>query len=233
MQPTPSAAERHDRSHRRAMRVGLVVSLLFHLAILFWARAERIPPSPFAAAGERTGDEQAAAGGGMQAVELRIAEPQPIPRPPEPILVPDIEVETPEPEETEVEPVDLAALGQAGTTPGRSEGDSPGVEQGTGTGDGGTSDAGRFRVVPPNPRGLFIPPDAPRSLRGRPVTVYVFVNDRGRVVPDSTRLSPSSGDRRFDRALIGRANEWRFEPAQREGRAVAEWFNWEFTLGDG
>lgn len=221
-----TTGERQDRRFRRALRVGFVASVLLHVALFLLFRNERIPPSAHAAAGPDADDDMAAAGGALETVNLRIAEPQPIPRPPEPLEVPDVMVEIQPQPRVEVEPVDLAGLsggvGEPAETPGA------GTEA-TGEGDAGTSDAGRFRVVPPNPRGIIMPPGgAPRNTRGRTFTVYVFVDPRGRVVSDSTRLIPSSGNGRWDRGVIERANEWVFEPARREGRPVAEWWSFEF-----
>jgi outer membrane biosynthesis protein TonB len=86
-------------------------------------------------------------------------------------------------------------------------------------------------VVPPAPRGLILPPaDRPGKVRGKEVEVWVFVTAGGAVVADSTRLSPSSGDSRFDERLKKQAAQWMFQPARREGRAVAEWFRYVLTL---
>lgn len=217
-------AERHDRRFGRAVRIGIVASLLLHVVVLLVFHDERIPPSSLAAAGPDADGEIAAAGGSLETVTLRITEPQPIPRPPEPVFVPEIDVAVEPRPEPEVEPVDLAAL-----TPGTGQpAETPGSGDATGEGDAGTSDAGRFRVVPPNPRGMILPPEPPRGSRSRSFTVYVFVDARGRVVADSTRLIPSSGNRRWDRGVIERASEWIFDPARRDGREVAEWWSYEF-----
>lgn len=227
-------SERQDRRYRTALRRGLTASVVLHLLVVLIFSSERLPPSPFAAAGPQAGDDVAAAGGSMQSVELRIVEPVTIPRPPRPVYVPDIEVAPVEEEQQEVEPVDLAQLPQPGVGRGEAEGDAPGREDATGDGAGGTASEGRFRVVAPNPRGMiWAPPDPPDEAMGRRITVHVFVDERGRVVSDSTRLVPRTGDRDWDRDLVQRANEWTFDPARREGRAVAEWFNYSFILGDG
>lgn len=223
-----SSAQIQDRRFGRALRVGLVLSLLFHVALFLFFGGNRIPPSSLAAAGPDADDDEAAAGGALETVRIRVAEPQPIPRPPEPVIVPDLEVALEPQPEIQVEQVDISAL-----TPGAGEpAETPGRGDATGEGDAGTGDEGRMRVVPPNPRGMILPPsDAPRNARGREITIYVFVSDRGRVVADSTRVIPSSGNRGFDRDLVERANEWVFEPARRDGRAVGEWFNYTFTVG--
>lgn len=48
-------------------------------------------------------------------------------------------------------------------------------------GDGGNADEGRYRLEPPTPRGMIIPP-ANKSLKGTKVEVWVFVDERGKVV---------------------------------------------------
>lgn len=227
-----------DRRWRRVWRIAMLASLVLHAGLFLLIGTDVVAPrSPFAAAGPRAGDDRAAAGGGMEAVAMRIEmpeAPQPIPRPPAPLPVPAEEVVEVEPEvepavaqqpQGQIGPVTIEATGGRGT-----EG-TAGVTGGTGRGDGGTSDEGRFRVVPPSPRGLILPPsNPPRGVRGREVDVWVFVTDRGRVVADSTRVLPSTGDRGFDRKLRERALEWVFEPAKKGGRPVAEWFRYTIIL---
>jgi hypothetical protein len=168
----------------------------------------------------------------MHAMELRTptsAEPSP----PEPVPTPTDEVEEvePEPEVAEEEVPVIALAGEVAVPGTRGPLLGPGLEDGTGLGDGGTEAEGRFRVVPPRPRGLMLPPgDRPDEVRGREVEVWVFVTERGQVVPDSTRLHPSTGDRRFDRKLRDYAADWVFEAARRDGRAVAEWFRYTLIM---
>ncbi len=232
------ANDEHDRRWKRAWWAALIGSVVLHVLILLAFRNERpLPPSPFAAAGPRAGDDQAAAGGGTQVIAMRIAQPQvvpPDPVVPEPIVEPVIEQEKePEPE-PEVEPVvavtsEVDGRGEVGQGVGKAQG--AGVEGGTGQGDGGTSDEGLFRVLPPSPLALIIPPaDRPSKVRGKEVDVWVFVNTRGRVVPDSTRIAPSTGDRKFDTKLREQAAEWVFQPARRGNQAVAEWFRYTIVL---
>lgn len=222
--------ERYQRRDRRALWWGLGISVLFHVLVFLWFEHERVVPSVMSAAGPEEGDDAAAAGGGMQAVELRIAEPQPIPRPPEPVFVPDITVQPVVEQEPSVAQVDVSQL--LGNAPGEQQGDAPGREDGTGRGNGGSDAAGRNRPMPV-PRGLFLPPnEAPKAIRGREVTVYVFVDRRGRPVADSTNVLPRSGDRSYDRAMLERANEWVFDPARQNGEPIAAWFRYSFTVSD-
>jgi outer membrane biosynthesis protein TonB len=235
-----TAIRRNDELEARWTRVwraAMIASLLLHVVLfllLYTGLAE--PLSPFAAAGPRSGDDRAAAGGGMETISMRIQlpeAPQPIPRPPEPLPAPAEEVVEVEPEEQAVEAQPDAPEGPATqvATTGRGTDAGPGLEGATGRGDGGTAEEGRFRVVPPSPRGLILPPsNRPGRVRGKEVAVWVFVTDRGRVLPDSTRVLPSTGDRGFDRRLREQAAEWVFEPAKKGGRAVAEWFRYTIVL---
>jgi hypothetical protein len=193
-----------------------------------------LPRSPFAAAGPRSGDPRAAAGGGTSVIAFQVpqppkiaapvqTEPLPIPRPDPPVIDPKPQLATTAAQQN----IDVvAAVGQgAGNRTGQ------GMEGGTGRGDGGNAAEGRFRLVPPSPRGLILPPsDRPGRVRGKEVDVWVFVDDRGQVISDSTRIDPSTGDRKFDERLKQQAAEWVFEPARKGGRAVAEWFRYTIVL---
>jgi hypothetical protein len=226
----------HNERHRRALRWGLFASVVAHALILLLFNSRfAVPPSPFSAAGPRAGDARAAAGGGAEllafSVALPAAEPEAIPRPPPP-LTPDVDVEVqPVEEELQISSAlpDLVGGGVTGSGLGQRVG--PGLADGTGSGDGGTSDEGRFRVIPPTPRGLILPPsERPGKVRGKEVEVWVFVTDGGQVVSDSTRIFPSTGDRGFDKRLREQANEWLFDPARRGTEIVAEWFRYTIIL---
>ena len=218
--PEMTARDRR-RLDRSVWRTGLLISVLFH-ALLFLAwRGSVVPDSPLAAAGPAAGDNRAAAGS-MQALNVRTRPSVPIVPPPLPIPT-DIAVEPIEfVAEVEVDPASVA-----GDAPG--ELDAPGLDVGTGLGDGGTADSGLFRLQPPVPRGLIIPPDNDR-LRGTEVQVWVFVDEAGRVVADSTRLEPATRDGDFNRRLIREASEWVFLPAQLDGEAVASWFPYRIGM---
>jgi outer membrane biosynthesis protein TonB len=215
-----------------ALRRSLVVSIVVHLIlVLLFRQAVVVPDVPQSAAGERAGDPRPAAGGGMEVIAYTEVTPPSIPeeQTPIPIPVPDAPQPAQEREPTRTQPQPLGQAASAGE--GRGPETGPGTATGTGRGDGGTGEEGTSRVVAPTPRGLILPPsDRPASVRGRTVTVYVFVTERGRVVPDSTRLAPSSGDSRFDSRLRRDAAEWVFNPARRDGTPVAEWFQYVIIL---
>jgi hypothetical protein len=200
------------------------VSVLVHLVVLIAWRGTVIPPSPLAAAGPRTGDDRAAPGT-LQAMNVRT--PTTIPRVPPPVLIPteivldSVVIDVPD---------DLSVFDPASVLGDRPGLDGlPGLPGGTGTGDGGNAESGRFRLEPASPRGMIIPP-ANRDLRGTEVQVWVFVDEAGRVVADSTRLDPATRDRDFNRRLIREASEWVFRPAQQDGRPVASWFPYRISM---
>ena len=237
-QPAVRTAAWYDRRHRRIWRWSILVSLLLHVLVLVLFRTARpIPPSPFAAAGPRAGDASAAAGGGTRIVALNVmpeVQPQPVveeavPVPiPTPDPQPEIRIEDPKPF-VRVTPSRIEGTGTVGQGRGSRVGE--GTETGRGQGDGGTGDEGLFRAVPPSPRGLILPPsDRPGNVRGRVVDVWVFVSVSGRVVADSTRLDPRTGNGSFDDRLKKQAAEWVFNPARKDGQAIAEWFKYTIVL---
>lgn len=212
--------ERRQRLRRiwwRALGVSVLVHAIF---FLFFGRTP-IPASPFAAAGPRAGDDRAAQGS-MEALALSSRPPAPIVPPPVPL--PTLESIDPIDFEPEIE-TDL------GSTLGDQTGldAAPGLETGTGAGDGGTAEEGRFRLTPPTPRAMILPPTSD-NLKGRQVEVWVFVDEQGRVVADSTRLNPPTSDRSFNARLIEEASEWVFEPARQGGKAVASWFPYTISM---
>lgn len=215
------SAKDRRRSERRIWRRGLLVSVLIHLALFLGWQGNVIPQSPFAAAGPRAGDDRAAPGS-MQAMNISSPETRPIVPPPLPLEV-TIEVEPIEFEdEARIDPAAMTSV-----EPGQLEG--PGMADGPGEGDGGNAAEGFNRLQPATPRGMIIPPRN-RDLRGTEVQVWVFVDARGHVVPDSTRLDPPTRDRGFNRRLIEEAAEWVFRPAIQEGRPVASWFPYRITM---
>ena len=213
------------RRERKFWRTGILLSVAVHLLLFMGWQGPVIPESPFAARGPRAGDYRAA-GGSMEAMNLAIPASRPIIRPPVPLAV-----------EVELEPVVIAAdpaptpASVLGAAPGRGTGTGTGPASGAGDGrgDGGNADSGRFRVEPPTPRGMIIPP-ANKNLKGTTVEVWVFVDERGRVVADSTRLNPPTKDRGFNQRLMREASEWVFRPATREGQPVASWFPYQISM---
>jgi TonB family protein len=219
----------------RSLRWSLLASLLFHiLVVLLFRQAVVIPDVPQSSAGPDAGDFRAAAGGGMEVIAYTIVQPPPTPEEAIiPIPVPEpTEQPQPQPEQPPTRAQSPTPIGQAPSADqGRGQDTGAGVDRGTGAGSGGTGEEGDSRTIAPSPRGLILPPsDRPSRVRGNTVTVYVFVSAQGRVVADSTRLAPSSGDRGFDNRLIRQAAEWVFNPARRAGQPIAEWFQYVIVL---
>lgn len=231
--PTGSRWESLKRRWDRAMGWSLLASVVFHvLLVLLFRQAMVVPTVQQSAAGEEAGDPRAAAGGGMEVIAYTEVTPPSVPEEQTPIPVPVPEAVQPPVEEEEPSQANVQPLGRSPSAgEGRGPETGPGTEAGTGRGDGGTGDEGTSRIAAPTPRGLILPPsDRPASVRGKSVTVYVFVTERGRVVPDSTRLTPPTGDSRFDTRLRRQASEWVFNPARRDGTPVAEWFQYMIVL---
>lgn len=209
------------RGERHVWWGGLVLSVLVHvLVVLLWP-AGSVPVAPTAAAGPRSGSPDASSGG-MQALNLQ-ARTTEIATPPPPTPVPTLDAVEPVQLEDEAS-VDAAAL--LGDRPGLEE---PGAEIGDGQGDGGSDEEGLRSVVPPSPRGMIVPPTND-DLRGREISVWVFVDETGRVVPDSTRLEPPTRDDDFNERLVDEAAEWIFEPAREGGEPVAAWFPYTIRM---
>jgi hypothetical protein len=211
------------RRERPTWLSALLASALAHALIFLTFPVQSVLISPFAAAGPRAGDNRAAQGS-MQAMTMRV--PPSVPLVPPRIPLPTLsDMEPVQFEEVQFEPAAIS-----GETMGLDVG--PGLETGTGEGDGGNSDEGLFRLVAPVPRAVMFPnpPDDDR-LRGREVEVWVFVDARGSVVPDSTQLRPPTPNGDYNRRLIRDAAEWSFTPAMRDGEPVATWFNYRLTLG--
>ncbi len=215
------------RRERKVWRIALLLSVLIHLLIvlLSYSGAERL--TPYAAAGPASGDDAAApGGGGMRSIVLQ--QPQEItvpPRPKVPLIEP-VDVDMPDEPELSLNQVELRDPGE-GLREGPESG--AGLPGGEGEGDAGNAMSGRRRLIPPTPRGIIMAPlDRPSSVRGRDVTVWVFINQAGTV--DSVRLEPATPDRSYNRSLIREARDWVFEPAMRAGRTVATWWSYTWKL---
>jgi outer membrane biosynthesis protein TonB len=229
-----SRSQEHWRNWNRVFRRGLIAAVLLHIVIvLLFRQAHVIPEIESSAAGEAADDARAAAGGGMEMITLRVEEAAPEPEAVVEVPVP-VPVPVPPPpvqEEPSRAPSRTAGQSPATSGEGRGQEAGPGTETGTGRGDAGSGEEGTGRIIAPSPRGLILPPsDRPGSVRGKTVTVYVFVDTRGMVVRDSTRLNPSTGDARFDSRLRQQASEWRFTPARQDGQPIAAWFPYTITF---
>jgi len=209
-------------SERTLWRNGFIGAAIVHLLVFFLWWGQPIPESPFAAAGPRAGDNRAARGG-LQTLNIRVLQPRILVRPQVPIL--SLEpVPPPELQEDQQAQIETSAI--LGDRPGV---EGPGLADGDGRGDGGNALEGRFRKVPPSPRGIIMPPSN-RALRGQKIEVWVFVDEYGKVVADSTQLRPPTTDGGFNARIIREAAGWVFEPAKEGGKPVGSWFPYSISM---
>lgn len=212
--------DRHRRE-RRVWRNGLAVSAIVHLLVFFAWRITAVPISPYVASGPRQGEDRADEGS-LRALSIRVPPNLPIVPPPIPL-----------PNEIEIQEVDLAltiegdAFSLLGERPGF--GEPLGLADGAGMPPPGNSTKGLSALMPATPRGMIIP-TTKRGLRGTEIQVWVFIDEAGRVIADSTRLDPPTEDHDFNQSLIQQAAGWSFRPATREGKPVASWFPYRITM---
>ena len=213
MKPADRAADQNDRRYRNALRAGLAISVALHVALFLGWRTDAPVDGASVAAGPRSGDPVAAAGGGaMRALALAEMRPIEIPSPPEPIPTldaPDIAASVPR---------ERLSTGVSLSRPG---GQGAGLTGATGRGDGGTDAEGRYRNTVPEPRVIIPDWDAPADVKGMQVRLRVLVDEQGRAV--DVELDPRTPDEKFNRRLIESAMAMEFKPALRNGRPVRDW----------
>tara|TARA_B100000586_G_scaffold242498_1_gene196397 strand:- start:23 stop:685 length:663 start_codon:yes stop_codon:yes gene_type:complete len=79
------------------------------------------------------------------------------------------------------------------------------------------------RTVPPLPRNIVIPQFI-EDQDLEEIEVGVFVDEGGRVVPDSIRFVTPIYNDNIRKQLIEKAAEWIFDPATAAGKPVGSWF---------
>ncbi len=85
-------------------------------------------------------------------------------------------------------------------------------------------DAGSRRRAGAIPVRSAAPEYPPAAMRnGDQGTVLVRVEVGADGVPTSVEVAQRSGSRDLDRAAVNAVRQWRFQPAQRDGQAVAVW----------
>jgi outer membrane biosynthesis protein TonB len=225
----------HTRRSReqRVWGLAFIFSVGLHVLIFLLGPLWLIDLSSLPAAGSDRADDLALTGF-LEAVAMSSAPPdaaQPPPVPVPDVILPDPVEPPPEvPPEVELDVPEVPEPGTGLTTGTDAEEVSDaGVPGAPGDGAAGTEEEGVSRLIPPSPRGMILPPTN-RDLRGRQVEVWVFVNEQGRVVPDSTQLRPPTPDRRFNEQLEREAAQWVFEPAREGGLPVAAWFPYLISM---
>lgn len=219
---------RNSARNRRPLIIGFVLSALVHVVLLTGWRTDGPEDPGSLAAGPRTGDFRAAAGGG-EMVAIAIAAPRPIiiPAPPasQPRLA-DPEVAVDEPERLVRAPDLSGPVGGAVLISNRG---GPGLLNAEGSGDGGNNPSGRDRRTYPTPRSIIPIWNPPREVKGMRVTVRVLVDARGEPTGEilvEPRI-PNSG---FDRKLRKELLSMDYIPASHGGLAVSDWAEMTFTF---
>ena len=217
-----SSSRRNSDRQRRTLWVGLAISAFLHALILFGWRSSAVDLSGSLAAGPRSGDYRAAAGGGeMTAISIAPPRPIEVPAPPSTrprLRDPDVTVSQSQPR------IVAASLSGPGN---RGERTGPGLPGAEGAGDGGSDRAGRDRDSDPTPRSITPRWDAPRELKGRRVTFRVAVDAAGEPTGEID-VQPRVAESEFMRKVRNDLLTMDYLPGRRDGRPVSGWV--ELTL---
>ena len=192
------------------------MSVAVHFLLFFIWKITAIPISSSMPLGAEQ-SEGAVDEGSLRALSIWV--PPKLPVSPSPIPIPSqIDIrETKLPQITEREAV--SALGK-----------SPSLDKPLGLRDGfGTTYQGTSDWMPATPRDMIIPSNK-HDLNGKEIQVWVFVDESGGVIPDSTYIDPVPENEDFNRRLIRQAAEWLFRPATRDGKPVASWFTYRIAI---
>jgi hypothetical protein len=207
--------DRHRRE-RKIWRNGIAMSVAVHFLVFFIWKITAIPVSPYMTSGpeqsDRTIDKSS-----LRALSIWVAPNLPIAPSPIPI-----------PSQIDVQEVKLAQI--IDRDPVSVLGEWPGPDKLPGLSDGlGMPHQGVSGWMPATPRDIIIPSNK-RDLSGREIQVWVFIDESGGVIPDSTYISPATEDIDFNRRLIRQAAEWLFRPATRDGNPVVSWFTYRISI---
>ena len=207
--------DRHRRE-RRIWRNGIAMSVAVHFLVFFIWKITAVPVSPYMASGpeqsDRTIDESS-----LRALSIWV--PPNLPIAPSPIPIPS---------QIDIQEVELAQIIERG--PVSVLGEWSNLDKLLGLSDGpGMPHQGASGWMPATPRDIIIPSNK-RDLRGTEIQVWVFIDESGGVIPDSTYIDPVTEDTDFNRRLIRQAAEWLFRPGTRDGKPVASWFTYRISI---
>jgi hypothetical protein len=207
--------DRHRRE-RKIWRNGIAMSVAVHVLVFFIWKITAIPVSPYMTSGPAQSD-RAIDESSLRALSIWVAPSLPIAPSPIPI-----------PSQIDVQEVKLAQI--IDRDPVSVLGEWPSPDKLPGLSDGlGMPHQGVSGWMPATPRDIIIPSNK-RDLSGREIQVWVFIDESGGVIPDSTYISPATEDIDFNRRLIRQAAEWLFRPATRDGNPVVSWFTYRISI---
>jgi len=201
----------------------LLLSFVAHATAFGLWKVSRVSLASTVAAGPRSGDPVAAAGGGaLRAIQFR-PPPEIVVPPPPAKLVPHVRPQVQSPPPLILRPASLSAALPAPGAPGR------GMEHGAGRGDGGSEASGKYRLIAPRPRSIIPEWDPPKEVRGTQVLVRVLIDRWGRPT-GAVELHPETPNRRFNRRLVDKVLRMDYEPARRHGRPISAWAEMTFLF---
>ena len=207
--------DRHRRE-RKIWRNGIAMSVAVHVLVFFIWKITAIPVSPYMTSGPAQSD-RAIDESSLRALSIWVAPSLPIAPSPIPI-----------PSQIDVQEVKLAQI--IDRDPVSVLGEWPSPDKLPGLSDGlGMPHQGVSGWMPATPRDIIIPSNK-RDLSGREIQVWVFIDESGGVISDSTYISPATEDTDFSRRLIRQAAEWLFRPATRDGNPVVSWFTYRISI---
>ena len=207
--------DRHRRE-RRIWRNGIAMSVAVHFLVFFTWKITAVPTAPPMTPGpeqiEGIVDE-----GSLRALSIWV--PPNLPIVPSPIPIPS---------QIDIQEVKLAQIMEGDTVP--VFGKRPSLDKLPGLGDGsGIPHQGASGWMSATPRDIVILSNE-HDLSGKEIQVWVFIDESGGVIPDSTYLDPVPEDKDFNRRLIRQAAEWLFRPATRDGKPVVSWFTYRIAI---
>ncbi len=207
--------DRHRRE-RKIWRNGIAMSVAVHVLVFFIWKITAIPVSPYMVSGPAQSD-RAIDESSLRALSIWVAPNLPIAPSPIPI-----------PSQIDIQEVKLAQIIERDSVSVLGEWPSP--DKSLGLSDGlGMPHQGASGWMPATPRDIIIPSNK-RDLSGREIQVWVFIDESGGVIPDSTYIDPTTEDTDFNQRIIRQAAEWLFRPATQDGKPVASWFTYQISI---
>jgi len=84
-------------------------------------------------------------------------------------------------------------------------------------------------VASPKPLTMTLPPEPPRSVRGKRLEVRMLISEQGQVLPGHTVVI-GSDEEAFNQRLIELSGRWTFHPGMYQGCAATLPYSWILQL---